>query len=153
MAKVTKGTGRILALDFGEKRIGVAITDESKMISQPLKSVEIEKKESKSEIKKIINEENVSQIVLGRPRNADGSLGFQYERTLKFKELISDLGVPIVWEDETGTSLEAEKRLKEKGLSQAEIKKRIDSEAAAIILEGYLEKIKDSFGYAQDRQK
>ncbi len=143
MTKVAKVTRRILGLDFGEKRIGVAISDESQTIAKPLTTLKVKNlKEAKKEIEKITKESDVSKIVLGRPLNADGSLGFQYEEVSKFKKLISGLKIPIFWEDEFGTTLLAERRLKEKGLNLVKIKELVDSEAAAIILQGYLDRKK-----------
>lgn len=129
--------GRILALDIGGKRIGLAISDETNLIVLTYKT--ISSKDLIRNLKEICRKENVEKIVVGLPRNMDGTLGPQAKKIKNLaKKIEKNLDLKIEFFDETATSLAAEKRLKERGIDTKGKKGLIDLESAAIILEDYL---------------
>jgi len=132
--------GKFLAFDIGEKRIGVAHSDEKGTFSFPLMTIHVDETLEKN-IENIIQDENPEKIVVGLPRNMDGSLGFQAERVQKFAEKsLAKYMQLIEYEDETVTSIEAQKVMKMEGKDPRIEKDLIDAYAAKIILESYLRK-------------
>ena len=130
---------RLLCLDVGEKRIGAALTDETRTIASPYKVLDA--KNYEKEIQEILDTNDIDMIIVGLPRNMDGSIGKKAEEIMGFGEKIKDLfGKRIEYEDETGTSLAAKDRLKERGVNFHKNKGEVDLEAAVIILESYLER-------------
>ncbi len=132
---------RYLCLDFGTKRIGVAASDESLTLATPMPFIEaFPFKPFISQLKKIILEKEVTLIVIGIPRNMDGSYGpaaaKAQEFVLRLKEI---LVVPIVTVDERLSTVEASRRLRESGKKAKDQKAIIDSNAARIILQSYLD--------------
>ena len=131
--------GRILSIDFGDKRIGLAISDESQTIAKPYFTLENKgKKLVLSELKKIIEKEEIETIVIGLPVMLSGAEEVQVEKVNRFIDFIkSKINVKIELIDERLTSVEAEKLLLEK-----EDIKRIDRDqlAAYYILQAYLDK-------------
>jgi putative holliday junction resolvase len=129
---------RILGLDVGEKRIGVAISDPTNTIAQPLTVVERDGDEIER-ISDIVRENDVKEIVIGYPRNMDGSAGVMAKKIDGFAELISQrIDVPVTFIDERLSTAEAERMMISADLSRKKRKKSIDKVAAAIILEGRL---------------
>lgn len=132
---------KILALDVGEKRIGLALSDELEIIASPYKTIDFDN--AASELTKIITEERVGRMVIGLPYLADGLLGSQAKPIQKFVEkLKKKISIPLEYENEILTSKEAEGRLRE---YQKEIREKgeIDTMAATIILESYLRRKKN----------
>jgi putative Holliday junction resolvase len=130
---------KILALDIGEKRVGLAVSDELGMTASPFKT--IQRKEAVSEIAEIVIGEGVGKVVVGVPYLASGELGSQATDVWKFiEELKPRVSVEIDFENEILTSYEAEERLKDK---KKKNKEDIDSMAAVIILESYLARTKN----------
>lgn len=129
--------GRILALDIGGKRVGLAISDELKMIASPLRYVGA--KELEVVVKAEIEKYEIDKLVVGFPRNMDGSegslAGYVRDIAEKLRKIVG-AKAEVVLADETLTSVEAEKRLKERKKDYQ--KGDIDAEAAAVILENYL---------------
>jgi putative Holliday junction resolvase len=129
---------RILGLDVGEKRIGVAISDPTNTIAQPLTVVERDGGEIER-ISDIVSENDVGEIVIGYPRNMDGSAGTMAEKVSAFSDLISKrIDLPVTFIDERLSTAEAERMMISADLSRKKRKKSIDKVAAAIILEGRL---------------
>jgi len=129
--------GKILALDIGEKRIGLAITDETKFFAFPLKVVS--PLEFDSEISEIVGCESIEKIIVGLPRNMDGSIGFQAEKVKQFsEETLKRYADLIEYEDETVTSIEAKESMKLEGKNPEKHKTEVDAYAAKIILDSYL---------------
>ncbi len=130
-------TGRLLAIDPGSKTLGLAITDVSQMMAHPLRTVKRSKwTQDREQLSKVIEEQQVVGIVMGYPRNADGSEGpaCQAVRALvRNLEALTDL--PILLQDERFTTSEAEAALIGRNTKQSG---RLDAAAAAIILEDYL---------------
>jgi len=132
---------RILGLDVGERRIGVAISDPTNTIAQPLIVIERDGEEL-DRISEIVKENEVGEIVMGYPRNMDGSTGAMVEKVEKFAgEISKHIDVPVVFIDERLSTAEAERMMISADLSRKKRKKSIDKVAAAIILEGRLRRI------------
>lgn len=134
---------RILALDHGTKRVGVAVSDELKMIAQPLEFILAEPfADFLARFKEILLEKEVELILLGMPRNMDGSYG---PAALKVREFASALqavvAIPIQFWDERLTSVQAQRFLIEGGVRRAQRKQKVDKTAAAILLQSYLDSL------------
>jgi putative holliday junction resolvase len=134
---------RILALDPGSKRIGLAVSDELKMIAQPLEFVPAEPfLDFLARLKEIIREKEVELLLVGMPRNMDGSYG---PAALKVQEFVAVLkekvAVPIQTWDERLTSAQAQRFLIEGGVRRAQRKEKVDKTAAAILLQSYLDSL------------
>lgn len=128
---------KYIALDIGEKRVGVARSDDSGTFSFPLETISVNDFDSR--LKEIISEEKPEKIVVGLPRNMDGSEGFQAKRVKEFvEEHLEAYHGKIEYEDETVTSIEAENLMKIEGKDPKREKDLIDAYAAKIILESYL---------------
>ena len=134
---------RILGLDVGTKRIGIAISDELGWTAQGVKT--LHRRDGESDLRKIrdITEQyGVEKIVVGLPRNMDGSLGPQAEMTLEFvQEMREILGVPIITWDERLSTVEATKMLIRADLSRKKRKQKVDMTAAVLILQSYLDSL------------
>ncbi len=126
----------VIALDVGEKRIGVALAHGAVAIAIPYETVEADGREIER-IQGIISRESVSQIVIGYPRNQSGEATAQTAFVEQFATRLGDLQLPIVFQDESLTSVQAERYLKLQG--GAYEKGDIDKIAASIILQDYLE--------------
>ncbi len=133
-------SGRILAIDFGTKRIGIAISDELQWTAQPFQVIERKSDDFVVEtIKKIVEEQGVIKIVVGIPITLKGEIGQAADRVLNFVQKIQNkLNIPIVTWDESLTTVEAEDVLIKADLSRRKRKKIIDKLAAALILDSYL---------------
>ncbi|MCQ2743742.1 MAG: Holliday junction resolvase RuvX [bacterium] len=128
---------KVMALDVGTKRIGIALSDYLQVIAIPHAYI-MRQPENKAleEIYKIAKENNVEKIVVGIPKNMDDSIGFQAKDCIEFSQKIS--GFDIILEDERLTSEEAESRLRERKADFRKNKGLVDMESACIILEQYL---------------
>ncbi|MCQ2740083.1 MAG: Holliday junction resolvase RuvX [bacterium] len=130
---------KIMALDVGTKRIGIALSDYLQVIATPHSFISRNPEGVAIEtIKKIANENHVSKIVVGLPKNMDDSVGFQAEDCMNFAQKI--LGFDIIFEDERLTSEEAEERLRSRKVDFRKNKGLVDMESACVILEQYLGK-------------
>ena len=130
---------KIMGLDVGTKRIGVAISDYLHVIANRVCCIE-RNKDSIKEIVKIAKENNVKIIVVGVPYNMDVTCGSQGHDCIKFASSIN--GFEVVFEDERLTSETAEENLRERKIDFRKNKGFVDIESAGIILEQYLSKIK-----------
>ena len=130
---------KIMALDIGTKRIGIALSDFLQVIATPHSTIprqpEIQAIEA---ITRLAKENRVKKIVIGVPINMDGSLGFQAQDCIDFSQKI--LGFDIIQEDERLTSEEAEERLRSRRVDFRKNKGLVDMESACVILEQYLGK-------------
>jgi len=134
---------RILALDHGTKRIGIAISDELKMIAQPMEFVLAEPfTDFVKRLKEIIREKEVELILIGMPRNMDGSYGPAALKVQEFIAVLKDLvAIPIKTWDERLTSAQAQRFLIEGGVRRQERKQKVDKMAASILLQSYLDSL------------
>jgi len=132
---------RIMGLDVGSHTIGVAITDELRITAQGLKTIRRKSKEEDfEEIIRIIDQFKIAKIVVGLPKNMNGTLGKQAEMVLQWIKAIREkVDLPIVTWDERFSTVEASRVLLEADLSRRKRKKAIDKLAAVIILQGYIE--------------
>jgi len=133
--------GRSLGIDFGEKRVGLAISDKSNLIASPFKTINyINKNDLVSQIEKIVIENNIKNFVLGLPINMKGEDTAQTKTVRKFKESLSSLDLPVIYEDERLSSVSAKNSLILQNIKTGHNKSEIDKTAAAIILQQYLDK-------------
>jgi len=137
---------RILALDPGSKRVGVAVSDELKMIATPLEFILAEPFDALlARLKEIIREKEVELILIGMPRNMDGSYG---PAALKSQEFVAVLKtkfpVPIKTWDERLTTAMAQRFLIEGGVRRKDRKEKVDKTAAAILLQSYLDSMSET---------
>ena len=134
---------RILGLDVGQKTIGVAVSDPLGFTAQGLTTIRRTKKEQDiQEIKKFCDEYDVKVIVIGLPKNMNGTIGPSGEITMSFGKLIEEeLKVEIKFWDERLTTVAANKAMLEADLSRSKRKKIVDKVASTYILQGYLDMI------------
>ena len=131
---------RILGLDFGSKTIGVAVSDALFWTAQGVKTIRRSKKEI-DELRELIREYEVNEIVIGYPKNMNGTLGPRCELTDKFAELLRlEFGLPVELWDERLSTVAAQRTLLEADVSRAKRKQVIDKMAAVFILQGYLDR-------------
>ncbi len=129
-----------MALDVGNKRIGVALSDELQILAQPLYTIHRKGIERDiEEIVKIINDNNVEEVIVGLPKNMDGTTGFQGEKTIKFAEVLrQSTNRPLIMWDERMTTISARRIMIENDVKQKDKKNLVDTIAAVVILETYL---------------
>lgn len=134
--------GRLMGLDFGEARIGVALTDERGTVAMPLLTIERQNRRADMErIRDLVSEHQVKALVVGVPYQLDGSTDEQAERALNFARRLERRleGVPVFTWDERLTTMQAERVLLEGGVSRKGRRKVVDQLAATLILNSYLE--------------
>ena len=144
--------GRILALDVGERRIGVALSDLSRTLATPYITIHATPVHIFfKKLSQIIRQEDVCQIVVGLPISLNGQEGPQAQRIRAFIEtLAAQVTLPIATCDERYTSAEAERIMIEAGLRPEQRKARIDEVAASIILQDYLTTLRQPPLFRQD---
>ena len=131
---------KVMALDVGTKRIGIALSDFLHVIATPHSTISRQPEEKALElIYQIAKENSVKKIVVGLPKNMDDSIGFQGKDCIDFSQKI--VGFDIILEDERLTSEEAEERLRERKVDFRKNKCLVDMESAAIILQQYLSRL------------
>ena len=129
---------KVLGIDYGTKRIGIAISDPLGIVATGQPTLDADNALEK--IKKLIQEERISKIVLGYPKKMDGTLGPAAQAVEAFKQKLSEIiEIPITLWDERLTTAEATKRLIEADVSRAKRKQLVDKTAATLILQGYLD--------------
>ena len=132
---------RILALDHGTKRIGVAISDEMKIIASPLEYIPAEPfAVFLARLKEIIREKEIELILIGMPRNMDGSYGPAALKVQEFVAVLKDaITIPIKTLDERLTTVQAQRFLIQGNVRREKRKEKVDKTAAAILLQSYLD--------------
>jgi putative Holliday junction resolvase len=133
---------RILGIDFGTRRIGLALSDPTGTLASPLPFLEnTAPKNVTASLKELVQTHEVQIVVVGMPRNMDGTYG---PAAAKVREFISQiqphLSAKIIEQDERMTTLQASKDLSRMGLSQKELRKKIDSSSAGLILQQFLDR-------------
>ncbi|OQA26077.1 MAG: putative Holliday junction resolvase [Firmicutes bacterium ADurb.Bin354] len=136
---------RIIGLDFGSKTVGVAISDPLLITAQGKEIIRRERpdklRKTLARIEELILENEVTEIVLGDPKNMDGSDGERVGKTLEFKEMLERrTGLPVHMQDERLTTVEAEEYMRETGIRRENFKEYVDEIAAMIILQNYLDR-------------
>ena len=135
---------RVLGLDFGSKTVGVAVSDELMLTAQGL---EIIRRESPNKLRRTLariaqltEEYQAERIVLGYPKNMNGTEGERCEKTKDFAELLKKrTNLPVELWDERLTTVAAEQTMKESGIRREKRKEYVDEIAAMLILQGYLD--------------
>lgn len=132
---------RILALDVGEKKIGMALSDALGITAQPLKTlIRKNKRDDFKRIGEIACDMSVAKIIVGLPLNMDGTTGFRAKETHNFvEELKEELKIPVELWDERLSTLEANRILLQADMSRKKRKKLDDKIAAQLILQSYLD--------------
>jgi putative holliday junction resolvase len=132
---------RILGLDYGEKRIGVAVSDELGLTAQGL--LVLERKNRRTDLatlRRVVEEYGVEKIVVGYPVRMDGTKGIQCEKVDRFARLLTEaFGLPVLLQDEFMTTKEAEEILRAAGTGRKKMKAAVDRLAAVLILKSYLD--------------
>ncbi len=132
---------RALGIDYGRRRLGLAISDEGGILASPLPVYERRgEKEDLTFLSNLISERKAGRIVLGLPLNMDGSSGEMADEVIAFAAALrEESGLPVFTFDERLTSIEAERVLVQANLSRKRRKGLRDSLSAVLILQGYLE--------------
>lgn len=140
---------RIMGLDFGSKTVGVAMSDELLLTAQPLEIIR-RKEENKlrrtlARIEELIVEYGVEELVLGLPKNMNATEGPRAELSYEFRDKLERrTGLPVIMWDERLTTVAADKIMMETGVRRENRKEYVDKIAAALILQGYLDRRKNS---------
>ncbi|MCU6696155.1 Holliday junction resolvase RuvX [Laedolimicola ammoniilytica] len=140
---------RILGLDFGSKTVGVAVSDPLGITAQPVEIVrrksENKLRQTLARIEELAKEYQAESFVLGLPKNMNNTLGERAEKSLAFKEMLEKrTGLPVVMWDERLTTVAANRAMMEGGVRRENRGEFVDSMAAALILQGYLDSLKVS---------
>lgn len=134
---------KILGLDYGEARIGVAVSDALGLIATPLDTIcEKDRARQIDRVAEVAVQCGAEKLVVGYPKHMDGTIGHRAEYTEQFAQEISEkLGIEYVMWDERLSSTEAHRMLEMGGVSGKKRKTKVDKIAAVIILQGYLDSI------------
>ena len=137
---------RVLGLDYGSKTVGVAVSDPLGLTAQRVETI-WRKQENKlrrtlARIEELVKEYQAERIVIGLPRNMNYTMGERAEKSLEFGEMVEKrTGLPVIMWDEPLTTREAERALMEAGVRRENRKDYLDSVAAVLILQGYLDSL------------
>ena len=133
--------GRLLAIDHGEKRVGLAISDPGRIISKPLKTLFVSDLQFFfEELLKIISDYDIEKIIIGLPIGMDGKKTQQTKKVEAFKDILQNkIDIPIIMFDERLSSISAKKSLISQGIKTGYNKSQIDQTAAAIFLQHYID--------------
>lgn len=131
---------RALAIDFGSKNIGIAVSDALGITVRPIETIRRSSlTKDIGRLKFLVEDLEVEGVIVGLPLRMDGTMGDAALNTMRFIErLRAEIDIPIVTQDERLTSYEAEQRMMERGLNRAQRRQRSDEMAAMIILQDYL---------------
>ena len=133
--------GKIAGIDYGTVRMGIAVSDADRILASPYETYIRKSPEKDAEyFKKLVSEERITQFVLGLPLHLSGDLSEKAKEVLQFGLFLTNItGIPVDYMDERYTSVEAERLLREAGLTDKKRKERRDKLAAQILLAAYLE--------------
>ena len=131
---------RIIALDVGDRRIGIAVSDPLGITAQPIETyTRVGYGPDSRHIAELAKQYETDQILCGLPRNMDGTQGFQADKVRQFAAQLEALGLTVFYYDERMTTVLAEDALLEADMRRADRKKKVDMLAAVIILQSYLD--------------
>jgi putative Holliday junction resolvase len=137
-------TGKIVALDVGDARVGVAASDPTGLLASP---VTILKRDAHTieKVVDLVRELSAGAVLVGLPLNMDGSVGFQAKKVQKFARQIEQAvaPLPVIMEDERESTADARELRLARGTRQKKRRERVDSEAAAIFLQAYLDRTRE----------
>ena len=132
--------GRIVALDVGDRRIGISVSDESRLIATPHSVyTRVGYGPDVKYLTKLYQDVQATLVVCGLPRNMDGSVGFQAEKVMACADQLRGAGLPVEFQDERLSTVTAHQALIEGGMRRDDRKGHVDKVAAAIILQQYLD--------------
>ena len=133
--------GRLLAIDYGARRVGLALSDPLKMIASPYRTI-INKNNTIliEEIERIIAAEDVELTIMGLPLGMAGQKTEQTKKVEEFVDKLTDRGIIIKYEDERWSSVAAKRSMKEQNIKSGHNKDLVDQTAAAIFLQQYLDR-------------
>jgi putative Holliday junction resolvase len=139
---------RLMALDIGERRIGVALSDPGRMLARGLQVITRGSRQADASlIASLVREHEVEKIIVGHPLRLDGSAGEQARRIEAYaRELQQDTGVPVLLWDESYSTERAREAMIEAGRKRKERKERLDAVAAAVILQDYMDSTRPTAG-------
>ena len=133
---------RYLGLDLGTKTLGLSLSDKTNTLASPYETLHFKEQDYSSvlaSLEKIVKEKEITDFVLGLPKNMNNSLGFASERSLEFKKILEEyFSLPVHLVDERLSTVEAEKILLLSDKSRKKRKKVIDNVASSLILETFL---------------
>ena len=136
---------RVIGLDLGNRTVGVALSDYLGIIANPVGTFRFEEQDLDSALEQVvavIKENQVEKIVLGLPKNMDGSIGFQAQYCLDFKAMLEEhIKLPVIMIDERMTSRMAHNTMLKADMSRNKRKQNVDKLAATIILQSYLDSL------------
>ena len=137
-------TGRIVALDVGDRRIGIAVCDELRIIASPHSVyTRVGFGPDVRHIKALCDQLGTRDVLCGLPRNMDGTIGFQAQKVQALAEQLENAGLNIFYQDERLTTVTAERALIEGGMHRQERRGTVDKVAAAVILQQYLDTLRN----------
>ena len=133
-------SGRVLALDVGDRRIGIALSDEMQWIATPHSVyTRVGYGPDVKHIQALYAQNQCCLVVCGLPRNMDGTVGFQAEKVMALAEQLKAAGLPVEFQDERLSTVSAHQALIEGGMRRDERKGTVDKVAAAVILQAWLD--------------
>jgi putative Holliday junction resolvase len=129
---------KYIALDVGERRVGIAVTDDAGIIVRPLITLATENS-FLERLGEVIEEEKPDKVVFGLPRHQNGDIGGMAKQIREIaKGVKHEYNIEVDFEDESGTTVMAEERMRDAGVALKDMKTKVDAEAATVILESYL---------------
>lgn len=137
---------RFIGLDLGTTSLGVSITDKTNTIVSPLVLIKFKKEDYNTALKEvldIIKEYNITDVVLGLPKNMDNSMGFAATRSINFKKKLEENDITVHLEDERLTTVEAINIMKNNGVKKINKSGNTDILSAVLILESYIKRIEN----------
>jgi len=143
---------RILGVDFGRARIGLAVSDELGLLAHPVKTIPVSRDAAK-QIDEIVREKNVERVVIGLPRHMNGSVGESAGEALAFAEKLRKLlPCDVVTWDERLTTIAANRALRDGGRKTRDSRNVVDQVAAQMILQGYLDGLQSAHDPGPERE-
>ena len=131
---------RIIGLDVGDRRVGIAVSDPLGLTAQPVETyTRVGYGPDTKHIRALADQYGTDQILCGLPRNMDGTEGFQVDKVREFAGKLQEAGLSVQYYDERMTTIQAESLLLEGGLHRDERKRKVDMVAAVMILQSYLD--------------
>jgi len=137
---------RIMGIDFGDSRIGIAVSDPLGWTAQGLETIERKgtAEQDAERIRQLAEQYGVSKIVIGLPKNMNGTIGPSAEKAIEFGELLARVtGLEVIQWDERLTTVAANRLMHEVGMKTSKKKKSVDRIAAVFILQGYLDSMRN----------
>ena len=133
---------RYLGLDLGNRTLGVAVSDAMGIIATGIETYRFKEKDLQNAlnyVKMIVADRKIDKVVLGLPKNMDGSLGFQSEYVLEFRSMLENEGIVVDLFDERLSTIQVTRIMIEADLSRQKRKQQVDKLAAVVILQSYLD--------------